>query len=379
LLTGIGSFYSLAFTLLVFATGIVGILICQFQLVYGQTETDSGANVSGYSNYTGRLFSLEFPSSSVILPLQSIPGSEIISIVNNKLAPALIFVNVVPDPEIPRNATQEDIESNLDQIFPNFVSAVVGFGLGNVTGLEEPSYHKYIVDGHRMGSTVFATILRNVPAKGMLVGTVVGNNDFFLLYVSPVNFFNQSIPAFERILKSVKFNDQLGFIQLNEKSISFKYPFGWRVEDMTPVGVQLPPSSFKIRMSGDPARTGRIDISSFPINLQEFGLTQNATQLQTESTLDQNFPKMIKRIQSVFTHEITNTQTPIYDKYVIDGHRAGSIIFTVNQETRTVKYLALGTIVRNNAVLISYVAPVEIFEEKIPVAEKIIKSIDLKS
>jgi Mg-chelatase subunit ChlD len=408
LLIHVASFCSMILVFLILAFVLLGGSIILIHSVHGQTQggdalSNSSANATGtsmsqakdilitgpsattnatgYSKYGGSTFSLQYPAGWK-LERSDIGdrGAQAISILNGQRPPAFVQVFLAPTGiAAAKNATQEEIESHIEDIFPTFVKeALLGTKNDTLAEFEKPVYDRYTVDGHKVGSVISIHDYSGVLVKTLALGTIVGNNDFVLKYTTTEALFDQTLPIVENIIKSVKFNRIVGFTELNEKDFSLLYPKGWRVEKELLTGAKIPSGSYTIRISGegDFNKTGALSVNS-PNNLQEVGLTQNITQAQIDSSLEQNFPIMIKKFQSGFINEISNTSAPVYNRYVIDGHKAGSAIFTVNYESRIVKFVIIGTVIGNNAFMLSYSAPADIFDRNLPVAEKIIKSIKL--
>ena len=345
----------------------------------GSTVHNSTSNATGYSKYSGGTFSLQYPTGWELERSDTgLSGAQAIDISNRQEPPAFVQVFLAPtEIAAAENATQEEIESNIEEIFPTFVKGPLGIGNTTISEFEKPVYDRYTVDGHKVGSVIFIHEYSGLRLKTLALGTIVGNNDFGLMYSTTQELFDQNLPIIENIIKSVKFNSIVGFTELNEKDFSLLYPKGWTVDKEVLTGAKMPAGSYIVRMSGeDSNKTGVLSINS-PINLQEVGFTQNTSQAQIDSSLEQTFPTMIKKFQSGFINEISNTSTPIYDRYVIDRNKAGSVLFTVNYETGVEKFLTIGTVVSNDAFMILYSAPAEIFDRSLPVAEKIIKSIKL--
>jgi von Willebrand factor type A domain len=336
-------------------------------------EENSTTNAVGYSKYGGSTFSLQYPAGwKLERSDMGGRGAQSIRILNGQLPPAYVHVFLAPTGIAPaKKATQEEIESHIEEIFPTFVQRLLGTKNATLTEIEKPVYDKYTVDGHKVGSVIFVHDYSGVLVKTLALGTIVGNNDFGLTYTTTESLFDQNLPIIENMIKSVKFNRIVESTELNEKDFSLLYPKGWTVIKEVLTGVTIPAGSYVIRMSGeDSNKTGLLTIN-------KFALRQNISQAQIDSSLEQNFPIMVKEFQSRFINEISNTSTPNYDRYVIDGHKAGSVLFTANYETGVVKFLTIGTVVGNNTLIILYSAPAEIFDTSLPVAEKIIKSIKL--
>jgi hypothetical protein len=171
------------------------------------TTTTKDTNSTGYSQYNGNSFSLQYPTSwKVKRSDMSMPGGEAISIVNSQF-PEFIQVFLLPtEIAAAKNATQAEIDSHLEQIFPRFVRGILsGVKNGTLIELQRPVYDKYIVDGHKVGSAIFIHSYPIGLLKTIAVGTIVGKNDFALTYSAPEQLFNQNLPIVDNIIKSVNF------------------------------------------------------------------------------------------------------------------------------------------------------------------------------
>jgi hypothetical protein len=113
--------------------------------------------------------------------------------------------------------TQKEIESHLDQIFPQMLKPVTSeIQECTLVELEKPVYDKYTIAGHKAGSVVWATDCGGIPSTNMMVGTVVGNNIVSLIYRAPEaaclqdicksHIFDQNLPIAENIMKTIKLN-----------------------------------------------------------------------------------------------------------------------------------------------------------------------------
>lgn len=75
----------------------------------------------------------------------------------------------------------------------------------NYNQVEELNYVKYLVDGHKTGSVVYGFSVDEQDLAGLLIWTLVGNNQFWLAYGSNTDTFDQNLPIAENVLRSVKF------------------------------------------------------------------------------------------------------------------------------------------------------------------------------
>jgi hypothetical protein len=189
------------------------ILVLSTVLVYFPANTAATpASVRGYSQYTGNTISLQYPTDWTINNESGLENSEgdVIKLSNNMI-PAEILV--LSGPQLYANnislvtMTQDEIESRLEQIFPEialkpYISASEPCTL---IELEKPVYERYMVVGQRAGTAVWTTDCTGIPTKNIMVGNIVGTNGLSLIYRAPEEVFDQNLPIAENIIKSIKF------------------------------------------------------------------------------------------------------------------------------------------------------------------------------
>ncbi|HJT49298.1 MAG TPA: hypothetical protein VJ729_14030 [Nitrososphaeraceae archaeon] len=188
------------------------------------TTTATDNTTITYSEFTGKGLSFQYPNgwtiNSTATPLATIPGVDSIEmsdVVNNHLQ-AQILVNLVPLTEeekgkmnLPNNATEQDIDSRLQQIFPEhmlqpFIKGQTERGSSVLTELGKPVYDKYVVNGHKAGSAIYTTLTYKIPLKTLFIATITGGNkEFMLMYRAPVDIFDRDLPIAENIIKSIVF------------------------------------------------------------------------------------------------------------------------------------------------------------------------------
>jgi hypothetical protein len=102
---------------------------------------------------------------------------------------------------------QEDLENNLRILFPLFVN---GFGgtLDNFDQVKKLNYIKFLIDGHKAGSTLFSFNVDEEDLVGLLVWTLVGSNQYWFEYVSDKESFDQKLPLAEKVLQLIKLPPQ---------------------------------------------------------------------------------------------------------------------------------------------------------------------------
>lgn len=150
----------------------------------------------------GQMNSIKQPDSPTP---QFFPGSESIGLVNYQ-SPATVMVSTIPDPESPPNMTQQEKEPSLEQTFPRMVKRLISaIQRGTLTHLEEPIYNKYTVDGHRVGSLAYKAFYESITERN------IGRYDCWRKYILPPvrltrRYIRPSLPAFENIIKTIKFS-----------------------------------------------------------------------------------------------------------------------------------------------------------------------------
>jgi hypothetical protein len=387
--------YLMAYVSLVFC--VIATLSIQFQLVYAQATDSFSTDVSGYALYTGYNFSLQYPESWSALPYEvDMPiGTESVILGNINEQTAVMILSA-PYPESTENMTQEFIDSNLETILPTdfpgqFIS---GFEHGRVTELKKPVFDRYTIDGHRTATVDLSTTNQNLGtnSKNLLVVTIAGGNIFLLYYSAPENTYNQSLPVTENIIKTIKFSNNLEpnkingsepdnsqielDAELNGTSFSLNHPSTWRVQNMTA------PDGEAYSIFGDTPEKGYMIFGLGPLtqkDIDAFGLPDNTTQDEIDANLDRIFPLLIKQIQSGFHQgDPSSPDEVLLDKYVIDGHKVGAAFFDIEYQNLTLRAVAIGTVIGNEALALGYISMPETFNDNLPIIENMIKSIKLK-
>jgi hypothetical protein len=160
-----------------------------------------------------------------------------------------------------------------------------------------------------------------------------------------------------------------GYSKYNGNSFTFQYPASWKIVDRSDMGM---PGGEVIRIVNN----------QFPEFIQvflaptEIEAAKNATQAEIDSHLGQIFPKFVRGILSgVKNGTLIELQKPVYDKYMVDGHKVGSAIFTHSYQIGLLKTIAVGTIVGKNDFGLTYSAPDQLFDQNLPIVDNIIKSV----
>src|SRR5687768_10180176 len=159
-------------------------------------------------------------------------------------------------------------------------------------------------------------------------------------------------------------------------SFSLNYPSRWRVENMTASDGEA------YSIFGDTAEKGYMIFVLGPLTQKDigaFGFHNNTTQDEIDANLDRIFPLMIKQIQSGFYQgDPSSPDGVLLDKYVIDGHKVGAAFFDVEYRNLTLRAVAFGTVIGNDALALGYISMPETFNENLPIIENMIKSIKLE-
>ena len=176
-------------------------------------------------------------------------------------------------------------------------------------------------------------------------------------------------------------NNLSGYSEFVGKGISLFYPTEWRLEEAQVSSSEadrfgISTDAERLRISNDGLKS-QISIQFFPTELQEYGLSENVSQANIESSLDQIFPEYILKpfLSEMEYGSLTELEKPVYDKYLIDGHKTGSAAYTAIYGELPIKNVLVGTIIGNNSLGISYGAPTTAFDQIVPIAENIIESI----
>jgi hypothetical protein len=172
------------------------------------------------------------------------------------------------------------------------------------------------------------------------------------------------------------------FKELKGTGFTLSYPSQWYVEKSSMTGPDISDSQDLYTISGDELHEGIIIFGLSPLSLTELeqvGVNENSTQAEIDSNLNHIFPSMIEMIQSgIAQGRPADSEDPEFDKFTVDGHKVGSVVFNINYGNYTTKALALGTIIGNKGLAFAYAALPMVFEEKLPLVEKIISSIKIE-
>ena len=74
--------------------------------------------------------------------------------------------------------------------------------------MKKLNYIKFLIDGHKAGSTIFSFSVDEDDLVGLLVWTLVGSNQYWFEYVSDKESFDQKLPLAEKVLQSIKIPPQ---------------------------------------------------------------------------------------------------------------------------------------------------------------------------
>lgn len=173
------------------------------------------------------------------------------------------------------------------------------------------------------------------------------------------------------------------FKELVGTGFSLSYPSQWYVEKSSMTGPEIAESQDLYTISGDVLNEGLVIFGLNRLSLSELesvGIKENTTQANIDSNLNQIFPLMIEMISSGITQgRPADYEEPEFDRYTVDGHKVGSVVFNINYGNFTTKALAIGTIIGNRGIVLAYAALPAVFEEKLPIVEKMISSIKIEA
>lgn len=180
--------------------------------------------ISGYSEYVGKGITFFYPEDWILAETQvSSSEAERFGIsadiqrlnISEDESRSLIKIQFGPTPmatyDLPENTTQEEFQSQLDSIFPDYILTPVlplsTSNYGSLTELGEPAYDKYTIDGHRAGSVFYTAIYNDLPVRFLFVATQIGSNSIGISYGSPATVFDQYLSIAENIIKSIRISE----------------------------------------------------------------------------------------------------------------------------------------------------------------------------
>jgi hypothetical protein len=199
---------SIAAVRFLFAIAVVVVAVVLVYFPATPVAVGTSANVTGYSHYTGDIFSLQYPAEWIINQLENEPDVDIIEI-SNDAVPARIIATSTPTELVQANMTQEEIDFRLEQIFPEHMLKPVISQIHRCTliELEKPVYDRYMVVGHKAGTAVWTTDCAGIPTRNIMVGTIVGNIGLGLVYNAPEVVFDENLPIAEKIINSIRLSE----------------------------------------------------------------------------------------------------------------------------------------------------------------------------
>jgi len=181
------------------------------------TENKSTALIPNFSEFRGlnRNFSLLYPSDWMLEPQTSVTEQVALQITSpNGVKGGVIkfgyasidrpLLDVIKKNHI----KQEEIEQNIIFLFPLFLDNF-GKTLNNYGHVQKPNYVKYLLDGHKTGSAIFNFNENDNDLAGLLIWTVVGKIQYWFVYGSSQDSFDQKFPLAEKVLNSIKLPSQL--------------------------------------------------------------------------------------------------------------------------------------------------------------------------
>jgi hypothetical protein len=111
------------------------------------------------------------------------------------------------------------------------------------------------------------------------------------------------------------------------------------------------------------------DISSI---MKQYDVDQG----QLEEKIDIWFPQFVTGLSQEFDG-FNQTEDPQYGKYKIDGHKAGSIIFSAEISGQPLAGWVTATLIGNKILVFQYGADQNTFDTNLPIAEHMLNSIKI--
>lgn len=180
-------------------------------------ENVSTALIPNFSEFRGlgKNFSLQYPSDWTLEPQTNSPDQVGLKITSpNGVQGGMIkFGYAIIDRPLldvmkKNHIKQEEIEKNIIFLFPIFLDDF-GKTLDNYGHEQKPNYVKYLMDGHNTGSAIFNFSEDDNDLVGLLVWTLVGKNQYWFVYASSQESFDQKLPVAGQVLQSIKLPLQL--------------------------------------------------------------------------------------------------------------------------------------------------------------------------
>ena len=165
-----------------------------------------------------------------------------------------------------------------------------------------------------------------------------------------------------------------GLFKDPENEFSMQYPTSWMLEpaenSFSDVDVEI--------VNGYDATNGLVqvlyyftseDISSM---MKQYGVDQ----AELEKNIDIWFPQFISGLSGEFDR-FNQTGAAQYEKYTIDGHKAGSVIFSAEMSGQPLAGWVATTLIGNKIFVFQYGADQNTFAANLPIAEHMLNSIKI--
>jgi len=197
---------------------------------------------------------------------------------------------------------------------------------------------------------------------------------FLVLSATLSVFINSYKPVSSQINLPIK--NHTTYSEFSGKGINFQYPSNWTISSPKELSV-----GNIIRLYGNNG-VPLVLVTYFPLDKNELDKMKidNMTQREVENRLEYSFPTIENGIISQIKQgTLTELEKPSYDKFLVDGHRAGSVYYNANYSEVPLRFVLVGTVIGSNAFTFDFGSPVMYFNDTLPIAEKMIKSVKFVS
>ena len=159
-----------------------------------------------------------------------------------------------------------------------------------------------------------------------------------------------------------------------ENEFSMQYPSSWTLEpaenSFSNVDVEI--------VNGYDATSGLVQVLYYftSEDISSMMKQYDVDQSQLEEKIDIWFPQFVTGLSHEFDM-FNQTDGPQYEKYKIDGHKAGSIIFSAEMSGQPLAGWVTATLIGNKIFVFQYGADQNTFDTNLPMAEHMLYSIKI--
>lgn len=159
-----------------------------------------------------------------------------------------------------------------------------------------------------------------------------------------------------------------------ENEFSMQYPSSWTLEPaenrFSDVDVEI--------VNGYDATNGLVQVLYYFTSEDISGMMKQygVDQAELEKKIDIWFPQFVSGLSGEFDR-FNQTGGAQYEKYTIDGHKAGSVVFSAEMSGQPLAGWVTATLIGNKIFVFQYGADQNTFATNLPIAEHMLNSIKI--